>query len=67
MGKVYEGFADEVINYRARHGLSQQGLADLCKTTKATINKIEAEKGGITKYTKAKIDNVIHGSQKKED
>jgi DNA-binding XRE family transcriptional regulator len=50
---------EQMVMYRAKHGLSQERLAELCGLTKATVWNIESGRSNPTKLTIAKIKNVI--------
>ena len=49
----------KMIDYRARHNISQQKLAELCKLTPQTVCNIENGIQAPSKLTKQKILNVI--------
>lgn len=53
--------AERMMWYRAKCGLSQQGLADLCGLSKMTISQIETEKQIPSKITQMKIMLAIGG------
>lgn len=53
--------SEKMMWYRAKCGLSQQGLADLCGLSKMTISQIETGKQIPSKITQMKIMLVIGG------
>lgn len=53
--------AERMMWYRAKCGLSQQGLADLCGLSKMTISQIETGKQIPSKITQMKIMLAIGG------
>ena len=57
--------AEEMVTYRARHGMSQSKLAELCGINVMTINYIERGLQKPTSLTEAKIRLVIN--EKKEE
>jgi len=50
---------DRILEYRARHNVSQEEFANLCQVNVMTINTIETEKRKPTNLTKAKIEMVL--------
>lgn len=52
-------FRDRIIEYRARHNMSQEDFAIECKVCLMTVNAIENGKRNPTKLTKAKIEYVL--------
>ena len=58
---------ERIIQYRARHNISQKDFADLCGVDVMTINKIETEKSkNPTQLTKAKIEMIIRKDESEE-
>lgn len=55
--------AEEMIQYRARHKLSQTKFGELCGVNVMTINFIEREIQKPTALTKAKIRLVLDAEQ----
>ena len=53
--------ANRLINYRAKHRLSQKELADKCGVSAQTISNIECGYQKPNKVTLAKIDLVVGG------
>lgn len=58
-GEKLETLADKMLDYRAKHDLSQGELADLCHVTKQTIWAIENKAQRPTKLTERKILNIV--------
>lgn len=54
--------AERMMWYRAKNGLSQQGLADLCGLSKMTICQIETGVQKPSKITQMKILIVLGGN-----
>lgn len=48
-----------MLNYRAKHNLSQLKLAELCKVTTQTICNVENGTQEPSKLTRQKILNII--------
>ncbi len=53
--------ANRIINYRAKHRLSQKEMADRCGVSAQTISCIERGYQKPNKLTLAKIDLVVGG------
>lgn len=51
---------EKMLDYRARHNLSQKKLATLCNVTEPTICNIENGIQEPSKLTKQKILNVVN-------
>lgn len=51
----------EIFKMRLENGLTQQELAELAKTTKKTISKIEAGDLGIEKCTYERVFKILKG------
>ena len=49
----------KMLNYRAKHGLSQLKMAQLCNVTPQTICNVENGVQNPSKLTRQKILNVI--------
>lgn len=50
---------DKMLDYRARHDLSQGELAEMCHVTKQTIWAVENGIQTPSKLTERKIRNVV--------
>lgn len=50
---------ERIIQYRARHNMSQEDFANMCQVNVMTINTIETEKRKPTPLTVAKIEMVL--------
>lgn len=50
---------ERVIEYRARHNISQEDFANLAKVNVMTINSVENEKRKQTRLTERKIELVL--------
>lgn len=59
MGKELDVLRAKMLDYRARHDVSQVRLAELCKVTPQTICNIENGVQEPSKLTKQKILNII--------
>lgn len=59
MGKELDVLRSKMLDYRARHDISQTKLAELCKVTPQTICNIENGVQEPSKLTKQKILNII--------
>lgn len=57
--------AEDMVNYRARHNISQSKLAELCGINVMTINYIERGLQSPTTVTEAKIRLVINEQEEK--
>lgn len=57
--------AEDMVNYRARHKISQSKLAELCGINVMTINYIERGLQSPTTVTEAKIRLVINEQEEK--
>lgn len=51
--------AEKMLEYRAKHNLSQSKLADLCGITTQTVNSIENGIQSPSKLTEAKIKLIV--------
>ena len=51
--------AEEMVRYRAKHGLSQGEFAKLCKINVMTVNYVERGLQTPTPYTEARIRLVL--------
>ena len=60
----FNEFREKMIKYRAKHNLSQTGLARLCNVTTQTICNIENGVQDPSNLTKFKILEII---EKKEE
>lgn len=59
MNKELDAIREEMLNYRAKHNMSQYKLAEICKLTPQTICNVENGVQEPSKLTKQKILNVI--------
>ena len=58
---------DRIIQYRAKHNVSQEDFANLCQVNVMTINSIETGKRkNPTQLTKAKIEMVLRKDEEQE-
>lgn len=55
---------DRILEYRARHGLSQEEFANLVQMNVMTINAIENGKRKPLKTTAKKIEIFMEGEEK---
>lgn len=55
---------DRILEYRARHGLSQEEFANLVQMNVMTINAIENGKRKPLKTTARKIEIFMEGEEK---
>lgn len=51
---------DRILQYRARHNLSQEEFANRCQLNVMTINSIETGKRMPTQLTTTKIELVLN-------
>lgn len=58
--------AEEMVKYRAKHGISQSKLGELCGINVMTINHIERGLQSPTPLTEAKIRLVIINEQEEK-
>ena len=58
--------ANRMIEYRAKHRVTQKALGAMCGITTQTVNYIESGRQTPSKVTKAKIELVI-GKEQSED
>lgn len=58
-----KSLAEECINYRAFHGISQQQFADMVGLHRLTIFSIENERHKPNKTTEARIRMYIRGER----
>jgi DNA-binding XRE family transcriptional regulator len=59
--KELDVLRQKMLDYRARHNISQYKLAELCKLTPQTVCNVENGIQEPSKLTKQKILNVIEG------
>lgn len=59
MNKELDAIREEMLNYRAKHNMSQYKLAEICKLTPQTVCNVENGVQEPSKLTKQKILNVI--------
>ena len=59
--KDFDVLRQKMLDYRAKHNISQQKLAELCKLTPQTVCNIENGIQAPSKLTKQKILNVVEG------
>lgn len=59
MNKELDTIREEMLNYRAKHNMSQYKLAEICKLTPQTVCNVENGVQEPSKLTKQKILNVI--------
>ena len=57
--KEFDILRQKMLDYRAKHNISQQKFAELCKLTVQTVCNIENGVQEPSKLTKQKILNVI--------
>ncbi len=58
---------DRIIQYRAKHNVSQEDFANLCQVNVMTINSIETGKRkNPTQLTKAKIEMILRKDEEEE-
>ena len=50
---------EKILDYRAKHNLSQQKFADLCNVTLQTVCNVENGVQSPSKLTRKKILNLI--------
>lgn len=56
-----KALGEQVLEYRARHNISQEDFANLAKLNVMTVNAIENNKYNPTKLTVRKIEIVLRG------
>lgn len=54
---------ERVLEYRARHNMSQQDFANVAHLNVMTVNNIETEKREPTQLTVTKIEMVLKGEE----
>ena len=59
MGKELDVLRVKILDYRAKHNISQHKFAELCKVTPQTVCNIENGVQEPSKLTKQKILNLI--------
>jgi transcriptional regulator with XRE-family HTH domain len=59
--------AERIVDYRARHDLSQGEFAKLCRLSFMTIWGIENGKSTPTKLTLAKIEQILNKEESQND
>ena len=52
---------ERVLEYRARHNMSQQDFANVAHLNVMTVNNIETEKREPTQLTVTKIEMILKG------
>ena len=57
------GLGDKILEYRAKHGLSQEEFANLVQVNVMTINAIENNKRKPLRTTAKKIEMIIKESE----
>lgn len=58
---------DRIIQYRAKHNVSQEDFANLCQVNVMTINSIETGKRkNPTQLTKVKIEMILRKDEEQE-
>ena len=50
---------ERILNYRARHNMSQEDFANKCQVNVMTINTIETGKRKPTQLTVTKIEMIL--------
>ena len=63
MGKELDILREKILNYRAKHDISQYKFAELCKVTPQTICNIENGIQEPSKLTKQKILNIVEETE----
>ena len=58
---------DAMLDFRAKHNISQSKLAEMCKLTAITICNIENGVQSPSRLTERKIWNVINQEKEKEN
>lgn len=58
------GLDERILEYRARHGLSQEDFANLVKVNVMTINAIENGKRKPLRITAKKIETILNQEEK---
>lgn len=61
MNDKCKALGEQVLEYRARHNISQEDFANLAKLNVMTVNAIENNKYNPTKLTVRKIEIVLRG------
>lgn len=61
MGKELDVLRQKMLDFRAKHNISQIRLAELCKVTPQTICNVENGVQEPSKLTKQKILNIVEG------
>ena len=59
-------FAERIIQYRAKHGLTQKKFAEMAKVSVVTILQLEKGTTKPTAFTRAKIELVLGGDNESE-
>jgi DNA-binding XRE family transcriptional regulator len=57
------GLGEKILEYRARHGLSQEEFANLVQVNVMTINAIENNKRKPLRTTAKKIEMIMKESE----
>lgn len=55
---------ERILQYRARHDMSQEDFANLCRVNVMTINSIETRKRTPTQLTVVKIEMILKEDEK---
>lgn len=55
------GLGERILEYRAKHGMSQEDFANLVQVNVMTINAIENGKRKPLKLTEKKIEMILKG------
>lgn len=59
---------ERILNYRAKHNVSQEDFANLCQVNVMTINSIETGKRqNPTQLTKAKIEMILRKDEEENE
>ncbi len=57
---------ERILNYRAKHNISQEDFANRCQVNVMTINTIETEKRKPTQLTVAKIEMILREDEEND-
>lgn len=57
---------DQILDYRAKYGLSQTKMAERCGITMMTLSNIEREIQKPSRLTVAKIERVLDGKEESD-
>lgn len=58
-----QSIGSRIVEYRAKHNISQEEFANRCKLCIMTVNAIENGKREPNKLTKAKIEQLIENKE----